>query len=545
MELTVSIISAGVVAIVFIFFQVRYFLKTSKYRALFNNFFKKRQSYTTISTRIGDYDYPQLEEVGEPKSDLNDLIREINNYVVKTKGTTDFAHIQNRVERKLNMRYDQSMTHLSFPTYLGLMGTFAGVFMGIIMFISGFDGAGNISDDSIKNLLVGVLVSMFTSLFGLFLTTINNAKAGNARQKIEEDKNEFYDFVQTELMPTLNVSLVAAIGKLHETVDRFEPAFDGVIKRFQTTFDKCTAAFGQNFEKNVVAVAGAVDSMGKNMDKINENIHYQKELIQTMRSDEVAKGMDKYIEAAHQFVSITQSLNKFEEARRMMLAAAQEAITIQNAYADSLKIPREVAVRINEILNRIKDFENSVNAVGGQLSKREILGNDVVEKIQTQIAAIGKKQKIADSYLEKADHKLEDLFEEQTKAITGLTVKYQQAIAGHIDSFDQMLNAQTEELEKRHKLFLQAIEERLSIEDIRKEFVNLDKLKDIDKKIGEIGTKVESISQDVVTVSDLANSVSSAVDPVRKEISDLRTEIKKKDEDRGGGVFGGFFGNRK
>ena len=366
MELIVSIISAGVVAIVFIFFQVRYFLKTSKYRALFNNFFKKRQSYTTISTRIGDYDYPQLEEVGEPKSDLNDLIREINNYVVKTKGTTDFAHIQNRVERKLNMRYDQSMTHLSFPTYLGLMGTFAGVFMGIIMFISGFDGAGNISDHSIKNLLVGVLVSMFTSLFGLFLTTINNAKAGNARQKIEEDKNEFYDYVQTELMPTLNVSLVAAIGKLHETVDRFEPAFDGVIKRFQTTFDKCTAAFGQNFEKNVVAVAGAVDSMGKNMDKINENIHYQKELIQTMRSDEVAKGMDKYIEAAHQFVSITQSLNKFEEARRMMLAAAQEAITIQNAYADSLKIPREVAVRINEILNRIKDFENSVNAVGGQ-----------------------------------------------------------------------------------------------------------------------------------------------------------------------------------
>ena len=92
-------------------------------------------------------------------SDLNELIKEINNYVVKTKGTTDFSVIQNKVERKLNMRYDQSMSLLSFPTYLGLMGTFLGVFLGITMFISGFDNAGNISDDSIKNLLSGVLVS--------------------------------------------------------------------------------------------------------------------------------------------------------------------------------------------------------------------------------------------------------------------------------------------------------------------------------------------------------------------------------------------------
>ena len=157
---------------------------------------------------VEDELYPQLVEVGTPYSDFNELIKEINLYVIKTKGTTDFSVIQNKVERKLNMRFDQSMTHLSFPTYLGLMGTFLGVFLGITMFILGFDGAGNISDDSIKNLLSGVLVSMLIRLVGLVLTTINNAKAGDARAKIEEDKNDFFDYVQTELMPTLNVSLV-------------------------------------------------------------------------------------------------------------------------------------------------------------------------------------------------------------------------------------------------------------------------------------------------------------------------------------------------
>ena len=54
------------------------------------------------------------------------------------------------------------------------------------------------------------------------------------------------------------------------------------------------------------------------------------------------------------------SVHSYIVRRRMMLAAAQESINLQNAYADSLKIPREVAIRINQILDRIKDFEDSI-----------------------------------------------------------------------------------------------------------------------------------------------------------------------------------------
>jgi hypothetical protein len=399
------------------------------------------------------------------------------------------------------------------------MGTFLGVFLGITMFISGFDNAGNISDDSIKNLLSGVLVSMFTSLFGLILTTINNAKAGDARAKIEQDKNEFFDYVQTELMPTLNVSLVSAIGKLHNTVDCFEPAFNKVIDKFQRTFDSCTTAFGNNFENNVKAVAGAVRAMGENMDKINENIQYQKELIQTMKSEEVAKGMERYITASNGFVSITQSLNKFEEARRMMLAAAQESINLQNAYADSLKIPREVAVRINQILDRIKDFEDSINHLGGQISRREILGNDVVNKIQEQISAIGKKQNIADSYIETADGNLKDLFNEQAGAIKDLNNRYKLAIENHILGFEQMIQAQTKELGKRHSAFTDAIEKRLSIEDIRTEFVNLEKLKDINEQLDDlkkIKQKLENISESMLDSQEIEDSVKHILTPIKE-----------------------------
>ena len=191
----VSWIVSAIAFVVCFFFQWKYFRDTARFRELFSGFFDKTVDYGTEkkSTENGE-DLTQLKPVGKSGSDLNVLIEEINHYVMKTKGTTDFSVIQNKVERKLNMRYDQSVAKLSFPTYIGLMGTFLGVFMGIFMFILGFDTAGGISDTSIKNLLIGVLVSMSTSLVGLFLTKWINARACDAKKKNEEAKNEFYDF---------------------------------------------------------------------------------------------------------------------------------------------------------------------------------------------------------------------------------------------------------------------------------------------------------------------------------------------------------------
>lgn len=539
----VTIVLSVIISAGFIGFQIKFFNETRKYRELFENFFKRKEPYSVYQKVVGNDTIPQLTEVGYENSDLNNLIKEINHYIYKTKGTTDFATIQNKVERKLNMRYDQSTSRLSFPTYFGLMGTFLGVFMGILMFVSGFDGSGNVSDDSIKNLMIGVLVSMFTSLTGLGLTTYNNYQAGGARKKIEEDKNEFYDFVQTEVMPSVDVSIVSAITKLHETVDKFEPAFDRVIQRFQTTFDTCTKAFGDNFEKHVVAVSGAVEVMGRNMDKINDNISLQEKLLSTLKSGELVRGIEKYIEASNNFVSITQSLNKFEEARRMMLAAAQEAITLQNNYNESLKIPKEIAVRINQILDRIKDFEKSVNEAGQALTRRDILGNDVIESIERQVKGISKKGKIADKFLEMADGKLEDLYRAQTKVLEEINSRYKAAIEGHIEGFESMIKAQTEELERRHNEFITAIEEKFNIESIREEFTNLRRLELIEKKLGEILNS--TVKPDAVhkEVQDLQIEVQRQIQILKTELEAIKENTKEgTTKESGGGFFG--FGRR-
>lgn len=365
----------------------------------------------------------------------------------------------------------------------------------------------------------------------MFLTTRNNHFAGEARKKIEDDKNEFYDFIQTEVTKTANASLVSAISKLHDTVDKFEPAFSTVIDGFKEAFANCTRAFGNDFKRNVDAVTSAVKVMGKNMDKINENIELQKELIASLKSRELIRGLDKYIDAANHFVCITMSLDKFEEARRMMLAAAQEAIALQNKYNEDLKVPREIAIRVNQILDRIKDFEQNVNEAGQALTRRDILGNDVVEAIRDQIKGISKKGKIADKYLEMADGKLTDLYTEQVKVITEMNQRYKEAIEGHIKGFENMLAAQTSELEKRHNEFIQAIEAKFNVEDVRQEFSNLRKLNDIETELSQIASTASGNKDLTESVKAVRNSVQE----VKKAIDTKQVEVVVKQK-------GGFFG---
>lgn len=483
--------------------------------------------------------FPQIQYINgsDSNSDLNKLIAEINSYIEKTKGTSDYEFVRNKVERKLNMRYDQSTVYLAFPTYLGLMGTFAGVFFGILMFLFGFDGVNGITDESIKNLLVGVLISMSTSLIGLIMTTRNNALAGIARKKIEDDKNEFYDFIQVYITKTASASLVSAISKLHDTVDRFEPSFRSVIEGFKEAFESCTKAFGKDFTDNVDTVNRAVIVMGNNMDKINKNIVLQEQLIHTLKTKELVNGLEKYVEASNHFVSITQSLNKFEEARRMMLAAAQEAIAIQNQYNESLKIPREVAIRINQILDRIKDFETAVNETSKLLTRRDILGNDVIDAIGNQVKGIAKKGKIADRYLEIADGKLEDLFVNQTKAIETMNKRYKEAIEGHIEGFEDMLKKQTSELEARHQKFVEAIEEKLNIENIRQEFTNLRRLDSIEKKLTQLASS--SVTSD--NVHKEISSIQKELNELKSELEDINKNTKVHTKSSGGFSF---FGSR-
>ena len=341
-------------------------------------------------------------------------------------------------------------------------------------------------------------------------------------------------------MPTLGVSMVAALNKLHHTINLFEPSFNKVIERFQSTFDNCTQRFGNAFEQNVTIVSEAVRVMGENMDKINENVDLQAQLLKTLRSRGVVESLDAFVKAAQNFELVTTALNRFEVTRKAIAGVTQELINTQRRYNESLEIPLSVANKLNGILVRVSDFEKSINALGKSIQSTQLLGNSEIELVKEQLTAIKKKQKIAMRYIETSDGHLEDIFKLQDEAIRKLNNKFEESLVGYAERFEGVLEKLAEEMQKRRADIVSAIEEKFSLDQIQQEFSQLSKLKKIEELLISINKNTP------------AEEVELTLETTRKEVTEIKSilnkaidEAKKKEDSSnssGSGFLGGIFG---
>ena len=154
-----------------------------------------------------------------------------------------------------------------------------------------------------------------------------------------------------------------------------------------------------------------------------------------------------------------------------------------------------------------------------------------------------------------ADEELERLYATQVAVINGLNIKYREAIEEHLESFEKMLINQTEELSSRHDLFMEALEERFSVESVREEFTNLRKLVDIEKRLEQImessvkpaniHTEISELVKEIhsfnATLKDGAKSVQDEVKAFKNEVKPDIAAINKNTRDSKGGItiFGG------
>jgi len=524
--------------------QLYYFFGNRKKLDTVRNFFVKKREYEVY----GEAEDSQLNpDVAEEGSSLHTLIKELNEYTKKNHGTTDFSVIQNKTDRKINVLYDNATSRIAFPTYVGLMGTFIGVFLGLLFFTIGLGSSPNgegITDETIGNLISGVLVSMSTSFIGLLLTTITHHLAAETQKEVREDKNEFYEFIQNELMPTLGVSMVAALNKLRHNINLFEPSFNNVIDRFQATFDSCTQRFGSAFEQNVTIVSEAVRVMGENMDKINENVDLQAQLLKTLRSRGVVESLDAFVRASQNFDLVTTALNRFEVTRNAIKDVTVELVNTQRRYNESLEIPLNVANKLNQILSRITDFEKSINALGRSIEKTDLLGNTEIEALKQAITAIKKKQKVAVEAMEVSDGHLENIFKMQSEAIVKLGRTYEESFAAYAEKFQNILDGLEKEMLGRRREIVAAIEEKFSLDQIQQEFSQLSKLKKIEELLTSINTKSsrEEVDKTIETTRREVESIRKLLD---KAIEDAKKKPETTTTSGGGGFLGGIFGGRK
>lgn len=183
---------------------------------------------------------------GTVSNTFADILSAINNYLLRNKGAiSDFNLIKDIVDRNIENQEDAISSNLPIPLYLGLMGTMLGIILGLIGMPSLSESAGdNSTMIGVDALLAGVKIAMIASVIGLLLTTINSFLFYHIRQKTEKEKNKFFTFIQTHLLPILSRNTASSLQTLQANLLKFNDGFstnmshfDGVIKEVRRSFE--------------------------------------------------------------------------------------------------------------------------------------------------------------------------------------------------------------------------------------------------------------------------------------------------------------------
>lgn len=264
---------------------------------------------------------------------FNEVINSTNAYLCKNKGASaDFNILQDTCERQIQ-RLDNSISNLiNVPLYIGLAGTFVGIIIGLsgIHFeevkqgtesVIGASKSGVVSAESIEQLLKGVIAAMVASLFGLGLTVWNTAlNYKPAVYQNDTDKNHYYDFIQRELLPVLNIGMAGSLTSFRSVLNNF------IVK------------FGENI--------GEYHDTAK---LLNENVQNQQFLIQEINKLDIVRTSTTI---ATTFVDLKNS----SEQLRMFL-------DYQTSLNQNVTEANKVVEGLNGTLNSFKSFNLNLEAI--------------------------------------------------------------------------------------------------------------------------------------------------------------------------------------
>lgn len=462
-------------------------------------------------------DEEHLTLIAEPEDSKNaqELVKEINDYITKTNGAVEYAVIKDKTERRIDSLYEFATSKISFPTYLGLMGTFFGVYIGLKCFNAGLgQGGGGITDQMVKELIGGIIVSMVTSLVGLVLMTISNIHASNVQKKVDAQKDEFFEFLQMSVIPTLGTNVSSSLNRLRSTISNFEPSFRAVIEEFKAAFRDCTDMFKGTFAENAEVLTKAVAEMGSNMTLINENIQKQDQLLTTLRQRDMVTTLDKFVTAANSFDSVTTSIQKLEEAKERIIASTNTLAEKQETYNKSLEIPTRLLQQVNSILDRVTTFEQSINALGVNIAQTQLLGNTQINAIEEQLNALKTKHSLVYRYQDTQVEELDKIYKEQTKAVNDLSDAFRRAVSQNRDdiekamqdfktAYDTIVRDCKSGVEQKLEEFINALNKTLDVEDANRKLSNLDRLQALESGLGEIKTAIADKS----AIADVSRAV--------------------------------------
>ncbi len=354
---------------------------------------------------------------------LSKVVGTINNYLKKNKGgAADFHLVKDIVERHTDS-IDEEINHkLPVPIYLGLMGTVLGIIIGLFSLKFQFDPAtnslnGELFVNSVSGLIKGVKLAMICSFVGLLLTTLLSSwRYMGAKSKLEAQKNAFYDFIQTRLLPQMTKDAASTILALQSNLEKFNTSFEENIKDFGGIMDDIHTAFDSQVE---------LQKELKKMD-LTQVAHLNANVLVQLRNSMTE--FEKFTQYLSQMNNFVRSTAKLTDSINDQLQRTKAVETIANGMQDNIQKNQLVMEKLRAFLERVKEKEAVVTAAGEIDSAMAQAIEELKTHAQEQINSIR-------TYTTEATEDLHDLVTSER---------------GHLRSLDKL--GKLDELDKLDKL---------------------------------------------------------------------------------------------
>ena len=379
---------------------------------------------------------------GRGNSIWGKILSSLNKYLDKNKdAVVDFNLIEDIVERNIDTIEEEINLTVGIPLYLGLMATILGIVIALFNMPDlddlgrnlGIQDTGKALDQGIGTLIDGVKIAMIASFIGLLLTVLNSGVfLRYSKSFLDLRKNDFYTFIQTELMPIVNQDFISILATLQRNLSEFNREFSKLNGEFSGNLSQLTNFFKESTEAtkaqkelldsinktNVseiaqynVKVLGKIDkSFGKLeefnlylknltltiensrgiIDKLNSEfssnlsqlsgffdesirvIRSQKELLDSINETKISEMMKYNVDVLEQissFVSKLEQLNSYLGNLTSVVKNLEELI----------KNSGELVNKTNDLLSRTENFKRIAERIENNLSQSQELSRFLSE----------------------------------------------------------------------------------------------------------------------------------------------------------------------
>jgi len=392
---TLHAVEIGVI-IVFILFQIIFSIgllqEIGKLKSIFKNYPRTKRIRLKGNPRY----YPDVSilwqqdlgvEMGSKKSKSeyeitlleppqNDtaqrMTHSINSYLHKNYGaSTNFSIVKDMIDREVNNKDEEINNSISLPLYLGLAATMIGIIMGLFsidlsdLAQSNEAMGGGSFITSISDLITGVKIAIFASLFGILSTSSLTVFAYKpAKSRVEENKNQFISYLQAELLPELQKADEQSITTLNRSLNNFSRKAVDLnntikesvvqlsenIQREETLMSRIKELDVQKLSRYNIQVAQTLQPTVEKIEEFTGKLDSLNNSLEHL--EQISRHMASFVDRTQHMETIYQEINRnINDSKAIITFLNQHIEKIQNAGDAARQTAEEADTGLREAIN--------------------------------------------------------------------------------------------------------------------------------------------------------------------------------------------------